>query len=89
MMDKKQVQAAIGRIDGILGKARFTEPIFNREDHIVLVNDIKLVQSICEQYFIGLTACKSCEEPEDGGTDECPEHVGPGDEDIEGGGDSV
>jgi hypothetical protein len=81
MMDKKQIQAAIGRIDGILGKARFTEPILNREDHIVLVNDIKLVQSVCEQYFK--------EEPEDGGTNIIPFNPGPGDEDIEGGGDSI
>ena len=75
-MDKKQVQAAIGRIDQVTAQLNMS-----RDAHIQLVNDIKLVQSVCEAYFK--------EEPKDGGTDKCPEHVEPGDENSQGGGDSV
>ena len=74
-MDKKQVQAAIGRIDSVVAQVAT-----DRKTHAALANDITLVQQCCMKQF---------EEPKDGGTDKCPEHVEPGDEDIEGGGDSV
>ena len=79
-MEKKQVQEAIGRIDNLLGKARFTEPILNREDHVVLVNDIRLIQQCCMKQF---------EEPEDERANIVPIRPEPGNEACEGGGDSV
>ena len=82
-MDKKQVQEAIGRIDGIIGKARFTEPLLNREDHIVLSRDMQLIQQCCMKQF------EPKEEPEDGGTNIIPIGIATGDEDIEGSGNSV
>ena len=89
-MDKKQVQEAIVRIDNILGKARFTEPLLNREDHIILVNDIKLVQQCCAGYFSQVEAVKKViPENEDGGTNIIPIRPESGNEDSEGSGDSV
>jgi uncharacterized protein YutE (UPF0331/DUF86 family) len=88
-MDKKQVQEALSRIGGILSKARFTEPLLNREDHVVLSRDMQLIQQCCVAHLDSLTACKSYEEPEDGRTNIIPIRPEPIDEDSEGGGDSV
>ena len=74
-MDKKQVQAAIGRVDSAVAQLNM-----NREAHVLLVNDIQLIQQCCMKQF---------EEPEDGGTDEQSDSPEPCDEDSQGGGDSV
>ena len=89
MLNEKQVQEAIARVDGLLSKARFTEPILNRVDHITLVNDMKLIQHCCREYFDDKNAAKAKLENEDGGTNIIPINPEPGDENIEGGGDSV
>jgi hypothetical protein len=83
MMDKKQVQAAIGRIDQVTAQLNM-----NREAHVQLANDIRLVQSVCEQFFNERDSAKK-EEPEDGGTNIIPLHAESSSEDIERGGDSV
>lgn len=94
-MDKKQVQEAIVRIDDILARGRFSEPILNRYDQVALVNSVQLVQKVCEAYFANIEsakeACKIIKLPEkkDDGTNEPTDDVEPGDKNIEGSGDSI
>jgi len=46
MFNKEQVQKAIAEIDGNLASLNMP-----RQAHITLVNDIKLVQAVCMDYF--------------------------------------
>ena len=62
-MKEEQVQIALKQVDGLLGKARFTEPILNREDHVVLANSMQLIRQCCVAYFV---------EKENGGTNIIP-----------------
>ena len=45
-MDKKKVQEAIARIDQALAQLNI-----NRQAHIILTNDIRLIQTCCMEYF--------------------------------------
>ncbi len=67
MFDQKQVQAAIKEIDENL--AMLTG---SRQAHLVLVNDVKLIQAVCMDYFEG---------KKDDGTKQPIEHPKPGDKD--------
>lgn len=75
MFDKQKVREAVVNIDGILGKAKFVEPVLNREEHAILAQNLALLQSVCAEYFTNK------EESKDGGTDEQPEHPTIGDQD--------
>lgn len=77
MFNKEQVQKAIKEIDESL--AQLTGP---RQAHVVLVNDVKLVQAVCMDYFEGKKAAKAApEKKEDVGTKQSTEHTEPGDQD--------
>jgi hypothetical protein len=80
MFDKKQVQEAINRVDTLLGRARIVEPILSRQDHITLVNDMRLIQGCCMEYF---------EEQEDDRTIKFVDSVGTGNQDCKGSGNSI
>lgn len=69
-MKEEQVQIALKQVDNLLSKARFTEPILNREDHVVLANSMQLIRQCCVGYFV---------EKENGGTDKQPERPTTGD----------
>lgn len=90
-MDKKQVQEAIARVDGLLGRARFSNPILNRNDHIQLVNDMQMIQIVCMERFDPPKPIEKPKEVEkkDGRTNIIPIRPKSDDEDSEGGGDSV
>lgn len=75
-MDKKQVQEAIGRIDNALAQLAI-----NRQGHIILTNDLQLVQQCCTEYFSDKEAAKAVSEKKDGGTNIIPIHPKPGDKD--------
>lgn len=80
-MDKKKVQEAIGRIDQALAQLNI-----NRQAHIILTNDIRLIQTCCMEYFDDELVIKDLE------NERAIEHVDdvePGDEDCEGSGDGV
>ena len=80
-MDKKKVQEAIGRIDQALAQLNI-----NRQAHIILTNDIRLIQTCCMEYFDDELVIKDLE------NERAIEHVDdvePGDENIKGSGDSV
>ncbi len=70
MLDKKQVQEALGRIDQALVKVNG-----DRIVHIGLVNDIRMIQTICmERFEAGEPDKDPNEDPkepevDDGGTD--------------------
>jgi len=51
MLDQKRVQEAIGRVDGLLGRAKIIDPVLTRQDHIILVNDLQIIQQCCKDYF--------------------------------------
>jgi len=55
-MDKKQVQEAIGRIDNALAQLNI-----NRQGHIILINDLQLVQQCCTEYFTNELVIKDLE----------------------------
>ena len=78
VFDKKEIQEAISRVDQAIAQLAV-----NRQVHITLTQDIRLIQQYCMQVF----AVK--EEPEDGGTNIIPIDTESGDENIEGSGDSV
>lgn len=84
-MDKKQVQESLNRIDQAVSQLNL-----NRESHVCLVNDLRLVQQCCMQQFEEKTE-ETVEEPEkeDGGTNIIPISLESDDEDSEGSGDSV
>jgi len=73
MFTKEQVQKAIAEIDGVLGRAKIIDPVLTRQDHLVLVQDIKIIQDICMDYF---------EETKDVGTDKPIISIEPGDQNI-------
>lgn len=65
-MKKQQVQEALKRIDGLLSRAKIVEPVLSRQDHIILVNDLNLVQQCCLDYFDNMEGAKeSVEEKKD------------------------
>ncbi len=84
-MDKKQVQEALNQIDRAVSQLNA-----NRESHVCLVNDLRLVQQCCMQQFEEETE-EPIKEPEteDGGTNIIPISPESDDEDSEGSGDSV
>ena len=51
MLDQKRVQEAISRVDGLLGRAKIIDPVLTRQDHIMLVNDLQIIQQCCKDYF--------------------------------------
>jgi len=51
MLDQKRVQEAIGRVDGLLGRAKIIDPVLTRQDHIMLVSDLQIIQQCCKDYF--------------------------------------
>ena len=80
-MDKKKVQEAIGRIDQALAQLNI-----NRQAHIILTNDIRLIQTCCMEYFDDELVIKDLE------NERAIEHVDdvePVKEDCEGSGDGV
>ena len=80
-MDKKKVQEAIGRIDNALAQLNI-----NRQAHIILTNDIRLIQTCCMEYFDDELVIKDLE------NERAIEHVDDvevGDENIKGSGDGV
>jgi len=77
MLDQKRVQEAIGRVDGLLGRAKIIDPVLTRQDHIILVNDLQIIQQCCKDYFDDE---KELKEKKDVGTDkptECTEPCDP------------
>jgi len=46
MFDKTKVQEALNRIDGAVSQLQM-----NRKDHILLLNDVKLLNECCMEYF--------------------------------------
>lgn len=86
-MNKKQVQEAITRIDNALAQLNT-----NRQGHIILTNDIHLIQTVCMDYFDDMIEAETIPirpEKEDERTDKSVDDVEPGDEDSEGSGDGV
>ena len=81
VFDKKQVQEAIGRIDNALAQLNV-----NRQVHIALTNDVQLIQKCCAGYFEDEMVIKDLENER---ANIIPINPEPGDENIEGGGDSV
>ncbi len=67
MFDKKQVQKAINEIDGVLSNAKIIDPVLSRQDHLILVNDMKLIQAVCMDYFEVKEAAKAAPEKKDVG----------------------
>jgi hypothetical protein len=45
-MNKKQVQESIKRLDSAVAQLNI-----NRQGHMVLVNDLKIIQQCCMDYF--------------------------------------
>jgi len=82
-MEKRQVQEAISRIDQAVAQLTV-----NRHVHVALVNDIKLIQQCCTEYF-GRVEWPQESEPKDGRTNIIPFSPEPDDEGCEGSGDSV
>lgn len=71
MFNKEQVQKAIKEIDDSL--AQLAGP---RQVHLVLVNDVKLIQAVCMDYFDKGEGAKK-----DVGTEQPTEHTEPGNQD--------
>ena len=46
MLDQKRVQEAINRIDSAIAQVTA-----NRQTHLVLVNDLQIIQQCCKDYF--------------------------------------
>jgi len=78
MIKKEQVQESMKRIDGAVAQLNI-----NREGHVILVNDLRLVQQCCMDSFDDKV------EAENERNIKLSEYIEPGDENIEGGGDSV
>lgn len=62
MFDKQQVQNALKDIDDSLATLNGS-----RQAHLVLTNDIKLIQNVCIAYFDGLEGVKATPEKKDVG----------------------
>ena len=88
MLDKNKVQEALNRIDTLLSKARIVEPVLSRLDHIQLVQDIRLLNECCMEYFDDEQEVKIVR-LEDERADINAEYVEPCDENIKGSGDGV
>ncbi len=87
-MDKKQVQEALGRINQALAQLNT-----NRQGHLTLVNDVRLIQTVCTERFAEGEAKPKVEpkkpEKKDGGTDEQFKRLESDYENSEGSGDSI
>ena len=46
MLDKNKVQEALNRIDGAVSQLQMS-----RKDHVLLLNDVKLLNECCMDYF--------------------------------------
>jgi len=46
MFDKSKVQEALNRIDGAVSQLQMS-----RKDHVLLLNDVKLLNECCMEYF--------------------------------------
>ena len=46
MFDKTKVQEALNRIDSAVAQLQM-----NRKDHVLLLNDVKLLNECCMEYF--------------------------------------
>ena len=79
MLDQKKITQAFQRIDGLLSRAKIVDPVLTRQDHILLVNDLNLIQACCIQYF----------EDQNERTNQPTEHVELGSENSKGSIDSV
>ena len=80
-MDKKKVQEAIGRIDQALAQLNI-----NRQAHIILTNDMRLIQTCCMEYFDDELVIKDLENERADKPTDSPE---PGDENCKRSGDGV
>lgn len=78
MIEKTKVQEAIGRIDNALAQLNI-----NRQAHIILTNDLQLVQAVCMDSYDNIA------EKKDGGTNIIPIRPESNNEDKQGSGDSV
>lgn len=91
MLDKNKVQEALNRIDSLLSKARIADPVLSRLDHIQLVQDMRLLNECCMEYFDDEQELKETRivRLENERTDQQPVDATVINEDSEGSGDSV
>jgi hypothetical protein len=73
MLNQKRVQEAINRIDGAIAQVTA-----NRQTHLVLVNDLQIIQQCCKDYFDDE---KELTEKKDVGTNKPAKRPKPGNKD--------